>query len=274
MVISCGIALNHCVVALAALGWHAKVHRCPNPLDTDHLASIEFHPMPPGPVDVALAAAIPLRRSDRRAFSSETVSPRDVAVMGSRAARLGAVVRRVEVGDCFRALMAESSRRHLASREYRDELAAWSGKHAATAGVPARNVPDSDPSAPLPGRVFAAAALSQPTGTDATVDNGVLLAVGTDADGAEAWLNAGEAMSQIALTATYAGLVSCILTEPLEIVETRDALQALVFGAGHFVQALIRVGWAPVSADPLPATPRRALRDVASRLDGSPLPGG
>ena len=32
---------------------------------------------------------------------------------------------------------------------------------------------------------------------------------------------------------------------------------------------LLRVGWAPVNADPLPATPRWSLSDVVTQLDGS-----
>jgi hypothetical protein len=34
---------------------------------------------------------------------------------------------------------------------------------------------------------------------------------------------------------------------------------------------LLRLGWAPVNADPLPATPRRPLDEVVSRLDGTPF---
>ena len=32
---------------------------------------------------------------------------------------------------------------------------------------------------------------------------------------------------------------------------------------------LLRIGWAPVNADPLPSTPRWPLWDVVTRLDGS-----
>jgi hypothetical protein len=34
---------------------------------------------------------------------------------------------------------------------------------------------------------------------------------------------------------------------------------------------LLRIGWAPVNADPLPSTPRRPLAEVAAGPDGSPL---
>ena len=44
LLLSCGISLHHAVVALAALGWQAKVHRLPNPAEPDHLAAIEVYP--------------------------------------------------------------------------------------------------------------------------------------------------------------------------------------------------------------------------------------
>ena len=79
--LSCGAALNDCEVALAALGWQSKVDRVPNPAEPGHLASIELQRRTPAEVDVALAAAIPRRRTDRRYFSSWPVPPGDVALM-------------------------------------------------------------------------------------------------------------------------------------------------------------------------------------------------
>jgi hypothetical protein len=54
------------------------------------------------------------------------------------------------------------------------------------------------------------------------------------------------------------GLASCPITEPLEIVETREEVRADVFGSDAYPQMLIRLGWPPVDAEPLPATPRQA----------------
>ncbi|HZE15544.1 MAG TPA: NAD(P)H nitroreductase, partial [Mycobacterium sp.] len=33
LMLSCGATLNHCVIALAAMGWHAELHRLPDPDD-------------------------------------------------------------------------------------------------------------------------------------------------------------------------------------------------------------------------------------------------
>ena len=57
LLLSCGATLHHCTVALAALGWHARVHRFPSPHDPNHLASMELQPQPAGELDVTLAAA-------------------------------------------------------------------------------------------------------------------------------------------------------------------------------------------------------------------------
>ena len=94
--LSCGAALNHCVVAFAALGWQSKIHRLPNPDEHHRLASIELYRYPANEVDITLAAAIPRRRTDRRHYSAWPVPQGDLALMAARAARAGVTLRRVE----------------------------------------------------------------------------------------------------------------------------------------------------------------------------------
>ena len=130
--------------------------------------------------------------------------------------------------------------------------------------------PVPDPTAELPARVFAATAVSQPLETTAADDNAVVLALGTRDDDL-ARLRAGEATSLVLLTATALGLASCPITEPLEIPKTRQAVRAEIFELNELPHMLLRVGWAPVNADPLPSTPRWPLADVVTRLDGSAL---
>src|SRR6476646_11453198 len=112
MLLSCGAALNHCVVALAALGWQSKIHRFPNSAEPDHLAVIELHRHPASETDVALAAAIPRRRTDRRNYSWWPVPQRDIALMGARAARAGVTLRRVDALDNLKRLIADAASRH------------------------------------------------------------------------------------------------------------------------------------------------------------------
>ena len=262
LIISCGVALHHCVVALAVMGWQAKVSRFPDPDDPRHLATIELQPHIPDQTDIALAAAIPRRRTDRRAYSSWPVPGGDIAQMAARAARSGVMLRQVDALDRMRAIVAQAVRDHATDDEYMRELTTWSGRYGSVAGVPARSTPPSDTSARIPGRVFAGAGLAQPPGVSPVDDNAALLALGTETDDRLARLRAGEATSVVLLTATAMGLACCPITEPLEIRETREAIRADVFGASGYPQMLLRVGWAPINADPLPATPRRRLARV------------
>lgn len=269
LILSCGIALHHCVVALAALGWQTKVHRRPNLDDSEHLAAIEVYPQPPNEVDVSLAAAIPHRQTDRRRYSAWDVPAGYIAQMGARAARAGVMLRQLESLPRLQEIVAQAAWRHAVDHDYLTELTTWSGRYASVAGVPARNTPRARLAAPVSHREFAGPALVQSPATESVNDNAVVLALGTRYDGIVPRLRAGEATSLVLLTATALGLASCPITEPLEIVDTRDAVRADVFGKSGFPQMLLRVGWAPVNADPLPTTPRRALRDVVEYLDGS-----
>ena len=269
--LSCGAALHHCIIGLAASGWQATVHRLPNPAQPDHLAALKVHQHRAGQLDIQLAAAIPQRRTDRRHYSWWPVSVADLQVISARAARAGLILRRLESLPALRYLVAQAAWRHQTDADYQSELRAWSGRHAAPAGVPARNTPEPDPAAPIPARRFAEAALAQPHGAEAEDDNAVVLALGTAEDTALSRLCAGEAISMVLLTATAMGLASCPITEPLEVPETRDAVRDDVFGGNGFPQMLVRIGWAPIGADPLPAAPRRPLSEVAEWLGGSPL---
>ena len=260
LISSCGAALNHCVVALAALGWRAKVVRLPNPADPNHLAALELSRSTADPVDIALAAAIPRRRTDRRHYNSWPVPVGDIALMAARAARNGVTLCQVEDTDKLHEIVAQSVSNHM-THDYLAELAAWSGRYASVAGVPARNTPKSDPEAKIPSRFFAGPTLDLPPGSPPDEDNAVILALGTRDDDRLAQLRAGEVTSIVLLSATSMGLASCPVTEPLEVVKTRDTVRLEIFGNGFYPQMLLRVGWAPINADPLPSTPRRDLAD-------------
>lgn len=214
----------------------------PNPDDPDHLASLELHRHPAGDLDIALAAAIPRRRTDRRRYSPWLVAHGDIALMGSRAARMGVTMRRVDDLPGLQGIVAEAAWRHAGDRDYSAELATWSGRYGAAAGVPARNTPKPDARAPIPARWFAGPVLTQPQGSDAHDDGAVVIALGTTDDGELSRLRAGEATSTVLLTATALGLASCPITEPLEFTETRAGVREHVFDGDSCPQMLLRIG--------------------------------
>ena len=270
MLLSCGAVLHHSAVALAAMGWRARVHRFPDPADDGHLAAVEVVAQAPDELDVVLAAAIARRRTDRRTYSCWPVPWGDVALMGSRAARAGVMLRQIDLLPRLSAVVAESAARHAADADYLGELRAWSGRHGSVVGVPARNTPVPEPDAAIPGRVFSDPVLPQAPRSPAAEDSGVIVALGTETDDDLARLRAGEATSLVLLSATAMGLATCPLTEPLEIPETRAAVRADVFGSSGHPQMLVRAGWTAINAEPLPATPRRPLPEVVHWLhDGA-----
>ncbi len=264
LLLSCGATLHHAVIALAAHGWLARVQRFPDPGRPGHLATVTVRPSSAAGSDVPLAAAIPRRRTDRRVFSAWHVPDADIAVMGARAARAGVMLRQVERLPELQQIVADAIWRHANDREYLAELSTWSGRYASLAGVPAHSTPKSDPGARIPGRLFAGPVLAQPADSAPEQDAAAVLALGTKDDSALSRLRAGEATSLVLLTATTLGLASCPVTEPLEIDETRAAVRDDVFGDSGHPQMLLRVGWAPVNADPLPSTPRLPLSAVAT----------
>ena len=67
---SCGCALFNARIAVRAMGWFDDVRVAdPRSGDPDHLATLEIAvPHDPTPADQAMLAAIPARRTNRRAF--------------------------------------------------------------------------------------------------------------------------------------------------------------------------------------------------------------
>jgi nitroreductase len=218
VLLSCGASLHYCVVALAALGWRARVQWLPDVAEPEHLAALELYPHPASALDVMLASAIPRQRDDWRPYSSWAVSAADIALIGARAAGVGVTTRRVETMSEVQRVVTQAVSRH-----------------AMDPAGPPRDDRDM---------TFADA--------KSTEDHGVVLALGTRDDTRLARLRAGHAMSLALLSATALGLATCPITEPLASADTRDALHDNLFSIVGFPQILLRIGWPPVGADPLP----------------------
>lgn len=268
LIISCGAALHHCVVGLAVEDWGSRVHRFPDPADTNHVAAIELYPSPATSFDFVLAAAIPRRRTDRRVYSCWPVPAADIALMAARAARLGVMLRRVEALPWLNEIVAQAVWRYANDSDDQGESGASSRWQGSVEGTPAQDTPV--PEATAPG-LFARPAVAQPATAAPGDEVAVVVTLGTKADDRLAQLQAGEATSLVVLTATALGMASCPVTEPLQIANTRELIRSEVFDRHGYPQMLLRIGWAPINADPLPPTPRRPLAEVVSRLDDSPF---
>lgn len=266
--ISCGAALHHLRVALRAAGLDARVHRLPDPAAPDHLAALQPFGRRPGVDDMTLAAAIERRRTDRRVFSTWPVPMELLADLASAAAaekgilqlllddtRRWTVLRLLERAAVMQALAPGTAQ----------ETAAWTGRSRAAAdGVPATAVP-AEPAGVVPVRHFAAGRLRQAGLGDDETDGTVLALLATRGDSPLDQLRAGEALSAVLLEATRIGLATDPLSQLLEVADTREELRTSCLQAGE-PQILLRLGWAPVSAEPLAATGRRPVDETIAEL--------
>jgi hypothetical protein len=94
-------------------------------------------------------------------------------------------------------------------------------------------------------------------------DDAVMLVLATDTDDDATRLRAGEAVSDLTLSAAALGLASCPLTLPLHDTRSRLALACEVFDAEAYPQALVRLGPTAVG-DPLPPAERRSVAETTT----------
>ncbi|MGY1753391.1 Acg family FMN-binding oxidoreductase [Blastococcus sp. SYSU D01042] len=269
LLISCGAALHHLRVSLLAAGAASRVHRMPDPAHPQHLAAVELSPAQPTADDLALAQAIERRRSDRRVFSTWPVPAGFVDRLRGAATAEGAAlvvldpVRQWEVAR----LVERAGVEQALTPGLAEEVAAWSGRSRGSVdGVPAANVP-AETTAAVPVRHFAGRRMPQNVLGHGESDGTLVAVLATEGDGAVERLRAGEALSAVLLAATALGLATDPISQPLEVPATRARLAADCLPSGRSPQVLLRLGWAPISATPVPPTGRRPVDDTIDRLD-------
>lgn len=275
LVLSCGAALHHLQVALAARGLAHEVERVPEPDDRGHLATVRLRsgrPGPePGPASAALFPGIPQRRTDRRRMSTRPVPQEMLRSLVEQAHGMDSAVLPVSdpaMRERLVAVIADAGRQQYATPGYATELRMWThrlpGGHD---GIPTSNVAASTTSiaAPSPLRRFPRGGMAQPPHLlchGMADDASELMLVATPGDDIVDRVRAGEATSALLLAATCIGLATTPLSQGLEVESSRHHLQRDVLGIPEHPQIVIRVGWPAAGAVPLPMTPRRALRSV------------
>ena len=267
LLMSCGAALHHMRVALAMLGWSAEVTYLPDDAVPDHLAALALSPRQPAARDIELAAAISHRQSDRRRYGARPVPQAHVREVSSAARAFGAAAR--QVPPDLRSELATAARtaslRHAADPAYLHELAVWSGRHGTPDGVPAANTPVQRSDAEVPVRRFESPELADLATQPEAAEWLVLCTIGDDRP---ARLQAGEAASALLLSATALGLSSSLQSEPLAMPDLRARLRRHVLADCAYPQTMVRLGWLPPGAAPLPHTPRRPAADVTDTHAG------
>ncbi|HEX7745206.1 MAG TPA: nitroreductase [Micromonosporaceae bacterium] len=263
LVISCGAALHHARVALAAAGYQAEVSRLPDPAESDLLAVLRIAGRcQPDEAAVRFRDAIPRRRTDRRAYGDSPVPDAAVQRLREIVATHGAYLHVVRPDQMPMLAVAtgEAGAAERADPAYRDELARWTNRpDAADDGVPVGTAVRQEPRR-VPIRDYAPGGqpgLEVGDGTDRGATYVVLFG---RSDGPADWLRAGEALSALLLTAVDEGLSAAPLSDPVEVNWPRRLTRGLLSEPGEpFL--VVRVGVGPDPAD-LPPAPRRDPREV------------
>ncbi len=257
-VISCGIAVEFAVVALAARGRAADVGLLPDDTDPDHLATVRITgPHEASDDDRALADAIDRRHTVRAPFQPRAIPADLIDRLQAEAGRFGTWCKSItrseeEVATVF--LISRAEEIEQGDPAYVAELQSWLRTDpAAVDGVPVEAVPAGDPHARpsnwlirdfVVGSREAHAFLpgGDPDAPPPEVERPAVLLMGTDGDDRRAWLEAGRALGRLLLRATAAGVAASPLTQALDWPATRTRLQARLSLVGH-PQFLLRMGY-------------------------------
>lgn len=268
LITSCGAALHHAGIALAARGYAAHVDRMPDPANEEHLARITVT----GNLTVTTAAVrlletVKVRRTDRRPLLAMPLPAAAIDALRWAAAPFQIGLAPLDRGQTIE-LAAATTR---AQRDETDdisalaELSSWSGVHRpGGAGIPDENIPDRPTQTTVPTRDFGHVGTLPVSAAD---DNAATYAIlfGLE-DVPAAWIRAGEALSAVWLTAIERDIALLPLSAAVESPSTRLELRRILSGIGYPYLA-VRLGVADTGLPPLPRMPRLPAASTIEVLD-------
>jgi nitroreductase len=261
LTISCGAALHHLQFAARALGWDTTVERLPAGLPETVLARVVIsrtthHAVARGDIDL-----LRTRCTDRRRFTAWPVPADRLDDLGRRAAAWGVLTEAV-TSDAARFRLELLANRAISFLEVEGrrllEQDRWIDRGGSD-GIPLDLLPE-DPD-PLHARSrFRPGILED---ARLVIHGGErVIALGGPHDDVAGWLRTGEAMSDLWLEATRAGMSVIPMSQPMEVESIRHEIARTVLASRFEPHLLLRVGWQAIGRRGLPRTPRRPLRDV------------
>jgi nitroreductase len=265
LLLSCGAALHHARVALAAAGFSVSVSRTPDP-SRSLLATLRVE----GPAEPALtdlAAAIPRRHSDRRAFGDRPVSDEELTTLRRLVEAEGAYLHLVRPEQVTE-LAISTELAGNAERDdpaYRAELDRWTNRPDFTGdGVPPATAVEQDLRR-VPVRDFDPAGDAALPSGDAHDQGTAYVVLFGHSDTPVELLQGGEALSALLLRATADGLATSLISDAIEVEWPRHLVRGLIAGIGE-PYLVVRLGYLP-EVPPPPPTPRRDPRDVITIVE-------
>jgi hypothetical protein len=252
MMISCGAALFTLRLALRSLSYVPQTRVLPDPLDPTLVAQVSWPER--GAMrepERRLFVQVRQRRTHRDAFDPDPLPPGLLAALRGGAAREGAALR-IMADDGRRAMLAnavETAERSLELDSERvHELAEWTpapgsarGDGVSATSYPAR----AQRTYPYyPGRDFARGhgwGLPPLRTTAAVRATGVVGLLTTVMDRPADWVNAGQALQRVLLTAGANGAAVALHSQPLELSWLREFIRSNL-SDGAFPHLVLRVG--------------------------------
>ncbi len=240
--LSCGAALHHARVALAAQGWRVTVVRLPDRIDTDHLAQVHIEGRAPGdPRSVLHLRTIPFRHTDRRPTTAKPVDPEQVQVITA-------------------AVTAEHTWLHVLTPDQLRDLASTTdhAQHTEAETSTGPNEPANRPAGAAPGTTVAGHEFGHDGEPSISADHdkaAVSALLYGSADEPLNWLRAGEALSAGWLTATQHGVSLVPHSASIDEHNTRQAMLTILAGTGY-PYLILRLGTIDLADAGLPHAPR------------------
>ena len=275
LTVSCGAALHHARVALAAEGWESTVERIPSPEDPDLLARVTVGGRTAVTHEAVRALqTIQIRHTDRRPVAPTPVDPATVETLRRVAEGEGTHLHPLRPDDVLglASAAARAQRVEDLDPDWVEELAYWAdGSSTPSAGSPTPSgrgeglglvedvIPSTPPLTTVPGRDFGRGdTLPVGEGHDKAAVYAILYG---DDDTPAFWLRGGEALSAVWIAAIEHQLTVLPLSAVVEVPQTRALLKHLLADLGEPLLAL-RIGAPePDRAGP-PPTPRLPAAQV------------
>jgi hypothetical protein len=270
MMISCGAALFTARLALRSLGYLPRTSVVPDPGQPLLVARVSWGPEAAcTEFEQALFCQVRQRRTHRGGFDLVPLPPGLLASLREGAVRYGAMLRTV-ADDGRRAALAAAvqaaERAQQLDNAYVREMARWAPApgSAASDGVPPTSYParaeHTDPD--FAGRDFAHGrgwGLPPLSTAPWPRSAGVAALLTTAHDRPVDWINAGQALQRILLTAGTCGVAAALHTQPLELRWLRESIRTGL-SDGAYPQLVLRFGMVTQAA----ASVRRPAEDVLS----------
>jgi hypothetical protein len=268
MMISCGAALFNMRLALRSLGYVPQTRVLPDPGRPMLVARVSWRQRAAAAdFELRLSGQVRQRRTHRGAFDPEPLPSGLLDVLRAGAARDGAALR-IVADDGLRAALAaavETAERQLRlDGERVRELARWAPSPGVVRGdgVPATSYPAraERPEPYFPQRDFAHGhgwglrPLSSAPLPRATGVTGLLT---TAADRPVDWVNAGQALQRILLTASACGAAVALHSQPTELPWLREFIRTELADSAY-PHLVLRIGLVTQAA----VSVRRDLHDV------------